>query len=78
MVVNKTYFARYWKPKQKIKTILLQNASSVHFWCSVHGHRKDSLEHHLLQPGCIHQNFAKQYNDRSNQIVNIILLSIGK
>ena len=23
------------------------------------GHRKDSLEHHLLQPGDIHQNFAK-------------------
>ena len=26
----------------------------------------------------IHQNFAKQYNDRTDLIVNIILLSIGK
>ena len=26
----------------------------------------------------IHQNLAKQYNDRTDLIVNIILLSIGK
>ena len=56
--------------KQKIKTVLLKNASSVHFWCSVIGHRKESLEHHLLQ--CIHQNFAKQYND-STDLLNIIV-----
>ena len=48
------------------------------FWCSVHGHRKDSLEHHLLQPGCIHQNFAKLYNDRTDLIINIILTALGK
>ena len=58
------------KQNQKIKTVLLQNASSVHFWCSVIGHRKESLEHHLLQ--CIHQNFAKQYND-STDLLNIIV-----
>ena len=38
---------------------------------TVHGH---SLEHHPLHPGCIHQNFAKQYND----LTDLILLSIGK
>ena len=34
MVVNKPILQDIEYENQKIKTILLQNASSVHFWCA--------------------------------------------
>ena len=49
MVLNKPNLQDIKKQNQKIKTILLQNASSIHYWCSVIGHRQESLEHHLLK-----------------------------
>ena len=64
MVVNKTYIARYWKPEPKDENNLIAKMLLLFlFWCSVDGHRKDSLEHHLLQPGCI------QYTSESYQTI---------
>ena len=81
MVVNKPILQDIENQNQKIKTILLQIASSVHYCWSVHGHRKDTVWNttfYNLDVYNIHQNLTKQYNDRTDLIINIILLSIGK
>ena len=81
MVVNKTYIARYWKPEPKdennlIAKMLLLFIFGVKFMATEKIVWNTTF--YNLDVYNIHQNLAKQYNDRTDLIVNIILLSIGK
>ena len=76
MVVDKPILQDIENKSQKIETMLFKML--LLFTFGVQFMATENKEHHLLHPGYIHQNFANQYNDRIDLIVNNIFLSIGK